>query len=326
MTGSAFDGYFADPFVLHVPGGGYVAYGTGDPTNWGTRSGRVFTALVSTNLSDWTSVGPVLNRVGRELGDEYWAPEVVHSDGAFWMYYSVGNGITGHHIRVARSDSTIGPFRDLGVNLTPLERFAIDPHPFLDVDGKWYLFFARDVVDAERPGTHLAVAPLLSMTQLGSTLPALEPNADWQIYERSRTMYGHTLDWHTLEGPTVVRRHGLYWMTYSGAAWTGSSYAVSWAVSDHPIGPWSHAPEGTPPLLRTGDGLTGPGHNSIVTDSSGHDVVVFHSWDERGRRTMRLRFISFEPEGPRVDGPIRGSFVPPARLSHCSDVIQTRRP
>jgi beta-xylosidase len=324
MTGSAFDGYFADPFVLHLPGGGYVAYGTSDPTSSATGIGRVFTALVSTNLKDWTSVGPVLNRVGKELGDEYWAPEVVISDGVFWMFYSVGHGITGHHIRVARSDSSIGPFRDLGLNLTPLERFAIDPHPFLDIDGEWYLFFARDVVDSKRPGTHLAVAPLISMTHLGSTLPALEPNADWQMYERSRKMYGCTFDWHTLEGPTVVRRHGQYWMTYSGGAWTGPGYAVSWASAGHPLGPWNHATEGTPPLLRTGEGLTGPGHNSIVADGNGNEVIAFHAWDEKGRRTMRLRFISFEPEGPRVDGPIRGPSAPPAESNNHLDLSGTR--
>ena len=61
---------------------------------------------------------------------------------------------------MAVADSPLGPFRDLGLDLTPDESFAIDAHPFLDDDGRRYLFFARDVLDAERPGTQLAVVPL----------------------------------------------------------------------------------------------------------------------------------------------------------------------
>src|SRR3712207_7353477 len=47
-------------------------------------------------------------------------------------------------------------------------------------------FFAHDVLEAERPGTHLAAAPLEGMTQLGPSVEVVQPYADWQIYERSR--------------------------------------------------------------------------------------------------------------------------------------------
>jgi hypothetical protein len=57
------------------------------------------------------------------------------------------------------------------------------------------------------------------------------------MYERSREMHGAVYDWHTLEGPSVVRRLGRYWMTYSGGAWTGEGYAVAWAVAESPLGP-----------------------------------------------------------------------------------------
>jgi GH43 family beta-xylosidase len=223
------------------------------------------------------------------------------------MFYSVGHDISGHHIRVAVAEDPLGPFSDLGSNLTPDERFAIDPHPFQDVDGRWYLFFARDVVDADRPGTHLAVAPLEGMTRLGSVVEVLTPYADWQIYERSREMYGARYDWHTLEGPSVVRRLGRYWMTYSGGAWTGEGYAVTWAVADSPLGPWRPAPASAPPLLRTSRDLLGPGHNSLTVDPHGDDVIVFHSWNAaRTRREMHAHRIVFAEDGPQVDGPLGG--------------------
>jgi GH43 family beta-xylosidase len=309
-----YPGYFADPFVLRTEDG-YVAYGT-CPERSVDDDGREFVVLSSGDLLTWRNHGGALERADAALGTDYWAPEVAHADGRWWMFYSVGHDITGHHIRVAVADDPLGPFSDLGLNLTPDERFAIDPHPFQDADGRWYLFLARDVLDAERPGTHLAVAPLEGMTELGPTVEVLQPYADWQIYERSRKMYGATYDWHTLEGPSVVRRRDRYWLTYSGGAWTGPGYAVSWAVAESPLGPWSPAPASAAPLLRTSPDLIGPGHNSLTVDPHGDDVIVFHSWNaSRTRREMHARRIVFEDDGPRVGGPIGGDHAPGDRSS-----------
>lgn len=294
-------GYFADPFVLRLPKGGYVAYGSGPPADSAPPGPRVFECLTSPDLLHWHSAGHVLNRLPPSAGDEYWAPEVAYRDGSWWLYYSVGRGIHGHHLRVARSDSPTGPFTDTGTNLTPHETFAIDAHPYRDTDGSWHLYFARDVLGHPRPGTHLAVAPLDEPTRLGATTPVLAPNADWQLYQRNRTMYGRQYDWHTLEGPSVVHRHGRYWMTYSGGAWTGPDYATSWATAHQPCGPWTHAPVGSQPLLATGGGLIGPGHNSLTVAPSGEDLIAFHSWDpSRTNRRMHLARIRFGADRPRV--------------------------
>lgn len=288
--GPVWDGYFADPFVLRLADGGYVAYGT----HPGSDGDRVFEALVSPDLEHWESAGAVLERLPARFGEDYWAPEVAEADGAYWMYYSVGRGIEGHHIRVARADAPTGPFTDLGVDLTPDEVFAIDAHPFVDADGRRYLFFARDVLDHERPGTHLAVAPLdEGMTSLGGpVVPALAPNADWQLYERDRDIHGRLFDWHTLEGPAVVARGGGYWLTYSGGAWTGPGYAVGVAVAPHPLGPWSHVDQ--PALLRSGGDLRGPGHNSLTAAPDGADIIAFHSWNaEETERQLHLGAVTF---------------------------------
>lgn len=295
---AAYDGYFADPFVLRIDDGSYVAVGT-DPTRG--DGGRVFECLASDDLVTWRSHGPVLERLADPYFDTYWAPELTAFEGRWWMYYSAGHGIDGHHIRAAVADTPTGPYVDVGVNLTPTERFAIDPHPFTDCDGDRYLFFARDVLDAERAGTHLAVARLEGPTLLGPTVPALAPSADWQLYERGRVMYGRTLDWHTLEGPAVVHRQGRYWLTYSGGAWTGDGYGVSWATATHPLGPWRAAADGERLLASDGGELIGPGHSSITTDPDRRDVIAFHSWDRaRAKRQMRLRRVDFDERGPRV--------------------------
>ncbi len=301
------DGYFADPFVL-AHDGGYVAVGTGSVVN-----GLVFEVLVSEDLVSWRSAGGALEPLAPEAGTDYWAPEIIERDGTYYLYYSVGTGDVGHHIRVASAATPTGPYTDLGVELTTEERFAIDPHPLRAPDGRWYLYFARDVLEGDRVGTMLAVGELDdTMTALtGEVHDVLRPTADWQIYERGRRMYGEDRDWHTLEGPFVCFREGRYWCFYSGGSWRQSSYAVSWAVSDHPLGPWLSPPDAEP-LLRTVPGrVVGPGHNSVVTTPGGTDVLVYHAWDpEMTRRRLCIDPIVWTPDGPTVDGP---SFEPRPR-------------
>jgi GH43 family beta-xylosidase len=313
MTAPAHDRAFADPFVF-TANGRFLAVGTEDPA---PDEGPVFPMLVRDAVHSWREIGRVLERPSPELGSSFWAPEIAEAHGRWWLYYSVGHDIHGHHVRVAVATDVTGPYLDTGAVLTPGERFAIDPHPFRDVDGRTYLFFARDVLEAERPGTHLAVVPLSSPDRAaGDPVAVLAPFADWQIYRRARPMYGGRYDWHTLEGPFVVRRRGRYWMTFSGGAWTGDGYAVSWAVADHPLGPWTPAPTEAPPLLASGDGLIGPGHNSVFAGPDG-DFIAFHSWDaEHTARRMHVRRITFERDGPRVtDPPGDGPPAPSSRAS-----------
>lgn len=294
-----YDGYFADPFVLRWEDR-YLAYGTGPQVE-----GRAFRVLSSPDLVTWTSVSGALVLPPAELGGDYWAPEVVHAEGAWWMYYSVGHGHRGHHLRVARADLPLGPFTDTGVDLTPGEPFAIDPHPFRDDDGTWYLYYARDVLDAERVGTQLAVAVLEGMTSLdGPGRTVLAPSADWQIFARQREIYGRVVDWHTLEGPTVRRHEGTYYCLYSGGSYLGEGYGVAWARADSPLGPWTEPP-GTARLLATVPGrVRGPGHNSVVTTLGGTDMLVYHAWDEiLSRRWMCIDPLEWGPDGPSTPGP-----------------------
>ena len=308
MRRPAFDGYFADPFVALFDGE-YVAYGSGDPRS----APRGFEALRSRDLRTWVSAGTVFGGADPELGDSYWAPEVAFADGRYWMYYSVGHGIAGHHIRVAVSDSPFGPFEDTGVNLTPNESFAIDAHPFRDVDGSRYLFFARDNLDAARPGTQLAAHRLTSMTSVDSTVtPILEPDSDWQVYEWSRSMYGREFDWHTLEGPTVVHRADGYHLFFSGGSWEGDGYGVSVATAPHPLGPWTHAASDAADVLSTAiTGLRGPGHNSVVRSADGADLIAFHAWDPTGaRRQMYVDRLDWLADGRPVAVPFGPEGAP----------------
>ena len=285
-TSALYGGYFADPFVLWH-GGLYYAYGTG---LHGRGGGGAFEVLSSPDLHTWTSYGGALVPYTDEPL-EYWAPEVAVRGERFYMYYSAGVGDVGHHLRVAVADSPLGPFTDQGLNLTPGLPFAIDPSPFRDQDGQWYLYYACDLLDGERPGTSLAVQRLEDMTRLsGEPVTVLRAGSDWQLYAAARSMptYGGTYDWHTLEGAFVVRRGERYHLFYSGGAWTNETYGVGHAVAAHPLGPWHEPVEGAV-MLRSGQGLIGPGHISVVQAPGGQDYMVYHAWDEaRERRLLHV--------------------------------------
>lgn len=299
------DGYLADPFVLQF-GGDYYAYGTGSDVGDGRQSdGRVFPVLRSRDLVHWTQVGGALEPLPSGGRVAYWAPEVAERDGTFYLYYAADM-----RLRVATATSPAGPFRDTGVDLFPDEPFSIDASPFQDPrDRQWYLFFAKDYFD-ERVGTGTAVVPLADdmVTPLAPPKTVVRASSDWQIFQRNRRWYDRDWEaWHTVEGPFVVAHEGRYYCLYSGGCWETPEYGVSYAVADHPLGPWcdewSHA---GPVVLRGLEGkVLGPGHNSVVRGPDGRTLfVVYHAWDAgRTARRMCIDPLVFTAEGPRCVGP-----------------------
>ncbi len=304
-TNPVHDGPFPDPFVMLVDGV-YYAFGTDMRSTGPLVIGR----LRSDDLVSWVPMPPALERpdLPAEESNQFWAPEVAVDGGRFFLYYSTGFEDTNHRIRLATSETAAGPFRDEGRVLTPDEPFAIDPHPFRDDDGRWYLYYARDFLDGERAGTALVVDRLLDMGRLaGSPTTVLRASADWQIFRRARPMYGAFYDWHTLEGPFVRKRDGRYYLFYSGGRWEEEGYGVSYAVADSPLGPFTEpasAADG-PLILRTVPGRAiGPGHCSVTTGPDGADWLVYHAWDaEMTARRPCIDRLEWTADGPRCNGP-----------------------
>jgi beta-xylosidase len=330
-TNPVYEGYFADPFVWRH-GGQYYAVGTG-PTEIAGQvdevgQERVFPVLGSSDLATWRYLTRALARPAPALGDSYWAPEVAEHQGTFYLYYSVGHEDRHHQLRVATSRHPAGPYEDVGEPLLDprVTPFAIDPHPFRDDDGQWYLFYARDFLDGDsaaapgavRAGTALVVRRLHQMIRLdpaeGETV-ILRARHDWQRFlaDRSMSMYGHarTFDWHTLEGPCVRKHKGRYYCFYSGGHWKSDSYGVDYGVADQVLGPYTD--EGSaagPRVLRSVDGRAlGPGHNSFFLGPDGVTTyLAYHAWDvDMTARRMCIDRLIWTPAGPRCEGP---TFTP----------------
>ena len=307
----AWPGYFADPFVL-CHGGDYYAYGTGEGLERdGSGAARAFRILRSRDLLSWELAGAALHVPADKADHAFWAPEVAEHEGRFYCYYSSAPAGRDelHRLRVAVADNPLGPFHDQGQVMPECDGFCIDAHPFRDLrDGAWYLFFARDYFE-ERVGTGLSVVRLTPDLLRAADAPrfVLRANSDWQVYERNRHLYGKRwAAWHTVEGPCVVEHGGRYYCFYSGGNWQTRDYGVSYAVADHPLGPWHHAPESEPVVLRERSGeALGPGHNSYIVAPDGQaEFLVYHAWDpERRARRMCIDRLVWTERGPRCLGP-----------------------
>jgi beta-xylosidase len=314
-TNPVYPEYFADPFVWQHQGI-YYAIGTGPAEAAGEveeiHQRQVFPLLRSHNLVNWEFAGNALIRPDAALGDNFWAPEIAFCDGVFYLYYSVGHGDKNHQLRVATSADLLGPYEDSGEALINPQTcsFAIDPSPFRDDDGQWYLFYAQDFLNTEnqiRAGTALVVDRLLNMTQLaGEAQVVLRARHDWQRFLADRSMYGGVYDWHTLEGPCVRKHDNHYYCFYSGGRWETDSYGVDYGVADQVMGPYSDVGnELGPRVLRSHpDQVLGPGHNSIALAPDGQEYVVYHAWDRSMEaRRMCIDRLIWTVEGPRCQGP-----------------------
>lgn len=299
--------YLADPFCWFHEGM-YYAVGTGKEETGKNNLKQAVPMIKSKDLFHWSEVGRVLIPPNDLIGGCYWAPEVVFEKGLFYMYYHP-NGAGGHHIRVAISNNPEGPYIDENLPLTDLKTtpFAIDSHAFKDSDGQWYLFYATDFQDEDETtfrGTALVMDRLIDMVRLeGRPQTVMRAHWPWQLYKKYRDMYGKGSDWYTLEGPTVIYRHGRYYCFYSGGCYQNDSYGVDYLVADKITGPWTEiGKEKGPQVVRTIPGkVIGPGHNSIVTSPDGKDFMVYHAWDEKmEKRQMCVDPLEWESGTPVI--------------------------
>ena len=271
---------FPDPFVLKFRGE-YFGYCTGD-----VQDGNIFGILHSLDLINWKYVGSAMEPLGSRP-PFYWAPEVVCDNGKFYCYYSAGNEVL-MEIRVAVSDRPDGGFVDAGVRLTK-EEFAIDAHVFIDDDGTRYLFYATDFLEHSHIGTGTVVDRMIDWKTLeGDPRPVTRAKYDWQVYDPARKEKGG-VRWHTVEGPTVLKRKGKYYEMFSGGNWQNKTYGVSFAVADSMKSndEWTQFSDGEKilPILRTiPEKVIGPGHNSVIRGRNNRELYcIYHRWTEAGR-------------------------------------------
>lgn len=245
----------ADPYILKY-GDLYYLYGTG-----GSDGIKVY---LSKNLATWTKAqgptdGYALHKKDVWGDHSFWAPEVYHINGRFYMFYSAEE-----RIAVAESSSPLGPFVQTSELQKPFHDNIpeIDTHLFIDDDGKKYLYFVR-------------------FTN-GNEIWAAELNADMRSIKESTITHclGASQTWELVkgrvnEGPFILKHNGIYYLTYSANDYTSPKYGVGYATSNSPLGPWKKYDQN--PILIGNDKIDGVGHHSFISSPSGAKYIVYHS-------------------------------------------------
>ena len=299
-----------DPTVIRY-NGVYYAFGT---TGNRRVEGLIFTELQSTNLVDWKKAGGALIPPSPNPNYQYWAPEVTYANGRFYLYYAMGGVEPEKFVnRVATSLTPEGPYTDTGNVLVDCEsnRFTIDPFPFRDDDGQWYFFYSRDFTN-EIPGVHIGtgimVDRLIDMTHLaGDCHVVARARYDWTLFEANRRMdvFNTNYDWHTIEGPYVLKHDGRYYCIYSGSRYDSVHYGLDCVVADNPLGPYTGQGDHARVLHDIPGKVRGPGHNDIVVGPDGHTLYfLYHAWNPAmTKRCLCIDKLIWTPEGPRCEGP-----------------------
>lgn len=287
----------------------YYAFGT--TADRRLPDGRIFKVLRSPDLVHWSLLGGALVPPATNATYQYWAPEITENEGRYYLYYAMGDDKPEHFvIRVGISDKPEGPYTDSGAILTDCEtnRFTIDPYPFHDDDGQWYLFYACDF-PYDSPGFHagtgIKVDRLINMTRLAGDCHVVARAAyDWTLFQSNRWMgvFNQKFNWHTIEGPCVVKHDGKYYCFYSGANWQTPRYGEDYVVADNPLGPYVGAGDHARVLHGVPGEVFGPGGATVTTGPDGKtQYIVYHAWNKQmTERQLCIDKLEWTPDGPRA--------------------------
>ncbi len=295
-----------DPFVLRH-NDLYFLYGT-------NAASEGFKAWMSTDLVHWDSLGWVYRKSASDsLRSSFWAPEVHYHplDHKFYLIYSSKESRGADmDLCIASSDHPGGPFTDVARPWVPIEGWQrIDAHLFFD-DSIPYLFFDKVGVVGkpwEKPSTgymygKIYVAELSPdlLHMVNEPILCLEAEQPW---EHPQSMHSRCN-----EGSFVFKRDDRYYMTYSANHYADPSYAIGYASSSTPVGPWVKPLE--EPILKsdTTMGFSGPGHSSLVpSPDSSEWFIVYHAhtdWkNPSGDRQVYIDRIDFSKGELSVAGP-----------------------
>lgn len=277
-------GDFPDPMVLKE-GDSYYAYAT--TAGW-ELPGHHFPILRSGDLSNWEFAGEVFAEAPRWAAADLWAPSVIKVGKSYHLYYSALGWSGVHCLGAAISSSPSGPFSDQGVVACAdaSARGYIDPAAFT-WHGQTFLYFSVDT-----PAHSISVLPL-GPDLVHPAGPRVQLFAVTQAWEVGSTAT-------TVEAPFLYQRNGLFYLFYSGNDWR-NQYAEGYAVATSPLGPFIKAADN--PILKSEEGLDGPGGGSVFEDAEGKPWLVFHAWSGQGR-SLHLARLNIRSGVATVVAPI----------------------
>ena len=277
---------YADPTII-LENGTYYMSGT---SQVGNQSSRGFTVLQSDDLKEWTTGTKDTYRfmIGPEWGTTFgtkgfWAPQWFKADNGKYRFFYTAN----EQVAVAQSDNIAGIFKQNEAKAIDPSVGNIDPFIFKDDDGKFYLYHVRF-----GGGNFIWVAEYdfdsdsIDKSTLTQCLDITEPWELMKNYDNSKIM----------EGPTVVKWDGIYYLFYSANHFCDPDYAVGYATATSPKGPWTKYKD-NPIIRRDIVGEKGAGHGDIFKGKDNKYYYVYHVWgDNDNPHARQTRIVPLKRE------------------------------
>lgn len=221
----------------------------------------------------------------------HWAPEVYEHNSKYAITYT---GAANQNdkpaservfdIFVGVSNSPEGGFETWKIDLGEIGN-AIDSHIFFDDDGKIYLYVKQERQGQNGVGTKFFVAemnPDLKSIKKETITEILEVIPGWSNDTKK--------DWERslIEGPFVIKKDGVYYLSYTSGNFSNETYVVAYATSSSPYGKFTRQNvNGGAPLLHSvypengvydsKNNLYGTGHHSFIKISDDEWFIAYHS-------------------------------------------------
>jgi len=266
----------------------------------------VFPLFVSSDLATWERADTpngharLLARKDAFGKDNFWAPQLFRRAGRYCLAYT-----SDLRWGIATAERPEGPFMHLMA--FPKETGqTIDPFVFQDDDGRVYAYYS---------GTGIMVVELKSDLTgvVGTPTNCIRNDRPWErtpldpsfevlnrVFETGR-WESYCASSYTVEGPTVIKRHGKYVLFYSANDFRSPDYCVCVAVADAPCGPWRKLQE-TPVIGRKETGYNGTGHGDVFFDAKDAMWYVLHVHDSSVRISPRRTCLIRLKESVGADG------------------------
>jgi|GEM_PF-560166 len=289
ISNPVLDQDFPDPTVIRV-NNQYYAYATNPNIRGNTIHIQVAT---SADLQNWKLIGDALPQKPSWGNHDFWAPHVMYDPQLkkYVMFYSAESVDTaiGKCLGVAYADKPEGPFTDKGTPLICGAGFInIDPMSLVDpLSGKKLLYWGS----AHKP---------IKVQEMKEDWTDFKPGSSPKdlIFPKKEKRYDQLV-----EGAWIDYYNGKYYLYYSGDNCCGAdpSYAVLVARADKAEGPYTTLGEqngtGSSAILEMNEHWTGPGHNSIITDTKGNRYIAYHAIHIRPREkpTGEIRVFLIDP-------------------------------
>jgi len=123
-----------------------------------------------------------------------------------------------------------------------------------------------------------------------------DKQAEWE----SRSVTSREVNRRWTEGSFIIKNKDTYYMMYSANFFGGQNYAVGYAISKNPLGPFEKADNNPVLQKNTGKGgvVTGTGH-CMAFSAGGNMYCVYHG---RTEKTGKERVVFIDPMEILPDG------------------------